>query len=472
MESLWQSLTLGRLSIAQWQRSSWLHRSTVGSLEPWRRSSFWMQRGETLGAMLIVVILGLAPFVENSLTAVLLFASGALWVLLTLSDTPGKGFTPIHLLVALYWGVNAIATGLSPVKAAAASGLIKFSLYLLLFLLAARVLRSPLLRNWVITAYLLLTQLVSAYGIRQHFFGAKALATWVDPTSGQAATTRVYSYLGNPNLLAAYLIPGVALSIAAFFVWRRLGPKCLAAFMFLTNSACLVLTYSRGGWIGMMLTLAMLAMCLLAWWSIKFNAFWRRWAIPVTLGAGTAFVVVAVVALEPLRSRVVSIFYGRGDSSNNFRLNVWASVIEMIKTRPVLGIGPGNQAFNAIYPLYQRPRFTALSAYSIFLETLVETGVIGFACFLWLLATVFGQGWRSLQQLRLEQNPQAYWLMSAIAILPGELGQGLFDTVFYRPEVNTLWWLAIGLIASFYSPQHSTQAESAAALNAFEQPLP
>ncbi len=468
MESLWQSLTLGRLSVAQWQRSSWLHRFTVGLLEPWRHSSVLMQHGETLGTILIVLVIGLAPFVENSLTAVLLLACGALWVLLTVSDTPGKGLTPIHLLIALYWGINAIATGLSPVKSAAASGLVKFSLYLLFFMLAARVLRSPRLRNWTITFYLLLTQLVSAYGIRQHFFGAKALATWVDPTSNQAATTRVYSYLGNPNLLAAYLIPGVAFSIAAFFVWRRLGPRCLAAFMFLTNSACLVLTYSRGGWIGMMLTLATMALCLLAWWSVQFTPFWRRWAIPLMLGAGTAFVVVAVVALEPLRSRVTTMFSGRSDSSNNFRLNVWASVIEMIKAHPILGIGPGNDAFNSVYPLYQRPRFTALSAYSIFLETLVETGIIGFSCFLWLLATVFGQAWRSLKQLRQDQNTQAYWLMGAIATLPGELGQGLFDTVFYRPEVNTLWWLAIGLIASFYSPRHQTLETPASNLRSIE----
>ncbi len=456
MESLWQTLTLGRISITQWQRSSWLHRLTVGLLEPWRRSSILMQHGETLGAVLISLVIGLACFVPNSLTGVLLFACGCAWFLLTVSDEKGHGMTPIHLVVALFWGINLIATGLSPVKAAAASGFVKFSLYLLIFLLGARVLRTARLRNWVITVYLLITQLISAYGIRQHFFGAKALATWVDPTSAQASTTRVYSYLGNPNLLAAYLIPGVAFSIAAFFAWKRLGPKALAAFMFLTNSACLVLTYSRGGWIGMLFTLATMALCLLAWWSIKFTPFWRRWAIPLVLGVGTAFVVVAVAALEPLRTRVTSIFVGRGDSSNNFRLNVWAAVMDMIKARPVLGIGPGNDAFNLIYPIYQRPRFTALSAYSIFLETLVEVGVVGFTGLLWLLAVVFGQAWQSLKQLRAAGDVQAYWLMGAIATLPGELGQGLFDTVFYRPEINTLWWLSVGIIASFYSPFQKT----------------
>ncbi len=468
MESLWQSLSLGRISITQWQRGSWLHRHTVGLVEPWRNSSLLMQHGETLGAILLCLVLGLACFVPNSLTGLLLFACGALWLLLTLSDKPGQGLTPIHLMVALFWGVMLVATGLSPVKMAAAAGLVKFSLYLLMFLLVARVLRSPPLRNWTITLYLLISQLVSVYGIRQYFFGAKALATWVDPTSEQASTTRVYSFLGNPNLLSAYLLPAVAFSIAAFFLWRQRGPRALAALMVLTNSACLVLTYSRGGWIGLLLTLATLALLLMVYWSVHWNAFWRRWAIPMVLGAGAVFVVAAVVALPPLRMRVMSMFVGREDSSNNFRFNVWAAVVEMIKDRPVLGIGPGNKAFNSIYPLYQRPRFTALSSYSIFLETLVETGFIGFACFLWFLVVTVSQGWRSLQSLRDRANPQIFWLIAALAIIPGELGQGLFDTVWYRPEVQTLWWLTVGLIASYYNPLNPDPSESLEALPSAE----
>jgi len=461
MDSLWQSISLARLSVAQWQRGSWLHRFTVGLLEPWRNSSLLNHYGEALGTLLISVVLGLAPFVNNTLIAVLLAACGGLWLLLTLSDRPGRGLTPVHLMVGLYWGCMLLATALSPVKTAAASGLVKASLYLALFLLSARVLRNARLRNWVIMVYLFVTQAVSVYGIRQHFFGADALATWVDPNSAQAQTTRVYSFLGNPNLLGAYLMPGIALSIAAFFIWKGIGPKALAGLMFLTNAACLVLTYSRGAWIGMLLMLATFSLLLLAWLSAWFTPFWRRWALPAVLGAGTAFVIVAVIALEPLRTRVTSMFVGREDSSNNFRLNVWAAVGEMIRDRPVLGIGPGNDAFNSIYPLYQRPRFTALSAYSIFLETIVEIGFVGFAVFIWMLAVILGQGWRSLKSLRDQGNPQAFWLMGAIATLPGELGQGLFDTVWYRPEIQTLWWLCVGLIASFYRPIRQGTTEPA-----------
>jgi len=189
---------------------------------------------------------------------------------------------------------------------------------------------------------------------------------------------------------------------------------------------------------------------LVQYWSIWFTPFWKRWALPVLLGGAAAFVVVAVLSVDALRTRVMSIFVGREDSSNNFRINVWTAVIDMIKDRPILGIGPGNDAFNMVYPLYQRPNYNALSAYSVFLEVTVEAGLIGLFTFLWLLLVTFTQGWNQLQRLRETQDIQGYWLMGALASMAGMLGHGLVDTVWYRPQISTLWWLCMALVASFY----------------------
>jgi putative inorganic carbon (HCO3(-)) transporter len=133
-------------------------------------------------------------------------------------------------------------------------------------------------------------------------------------------------------------------------------------------------------------------------------------------------------------------------------MNVWAAVVDMIRDRPVLGIGPGNEAFNKIYPLFQRPRFSALSAYSIFLEVTVEAGIFGLSCFLWLLLITLTIGWNGLRSMQQTANRQGFWLIGAIAALVGMLGHGLVDTVLYRPEINTLWWLMIATISSYYSP--------------------
>jgi putative inorganic carbon (hco3(-)) transporter len=471
MNAVWQQLTLSNLTLYQWHRASFLYR-LVGLLQAWRRGSWLMQWAFPMGALLISLVFVLAPFVSNDLIGVLLVACAGFWVLLTLSDEVGAGITPIHLLVLLYWGIATVATALSPVKMAALNGLVKLTLYLLLFALMARVLRSPRLRSWLITVYLHVALIVSAYGLRQWFFGAEALATWVDPESPLAKTTRVYSYLGNPNLLAGYLLPAIALSLAAVFAWRGILPKALALTMLVVNSTCLMLTFSRGGWIGFAIAVCTFSILLVFWWSVRLPVFWRTWSLPLLLGNLVGVLVLAMLFVEPVRDRILSMFVGREDSSNNFRINVWAAVIEMIRDRPIIGIGPGNSAFNKIYPLYMRPRFSALSAYSILLEVAVETGFLGLSCFLWLLLVTFNQGWMQLKRLRdaqvsqeeiqnpksssaaarsAIQNPKdSFWLMAAIAALLGMLGHGAVDTVLYRPEVNTLWWLMIALIASYY----------------------
>lgn len=460
MNSVWQQLTLVDLPLHRWWGSSYLG-SLVGLLHNWRHHSWLLQWSNQVGVVLISVLLVLAPFAPNALTGVLLVSCAGFWALLTLSDEPnGTNLTPIHLLVLLYWGIATVATALSPVKMAALIGWGKLTLYLVMFAFLARVVRSPRWRSWLVTVYLHVALVVSVYGLRQKLFGAEALATWVDPASPSANEVRVYSYLGNPNLLAAYLLPAIALSIAAIFAWRGWMPKALALTLTGVNSACLYYTGSRGGWIGLIALAFVLLVLLIYRWSDYLPGFWRRWALPIALGGLTGLLILAVLLVEPLRDRALSIFADRQDSSNNFRLNVWAAVLEMIRDRPILGIGPGNNAFNLIYPLYQRPQYTALGAYSIFLEIAVETGLIGLGCFLWLVLVILEQGWVQLQGLRTRQSREIFWLIAAIATLCGMLAHGVVDTVWYRPEVATLWWFMVALIASYYTPgQTARQAE-------------
>ena len=47
-----------------------------------------------------------------------------------------------------------------------------------------------------------------------------------------------------------------------------------------------------------------------------------------------------------------------------------------------MGIGVGNQNFREIYGLYMKTGFDALSAYNIYLETAVESGIFALLAFL------------------------------------------------------------------------------------------
>jgi putative inorganic carbon (HCO3(-)) transporter len=119
----------------------------------------------------------------------------------------------------------------------------------------------------------------------------------------------------------------------------------------------------------------------------------------------------------------------------------------MIQDRPWLGIGPGNDAFNLIYPLYQQPKFNALSAYSIPLELAVEGGIPG------LLAGI-GLLWSSLRcglaQLRTD-HALTLPALGAVAAIAGLSVQGLTDTIFFRPEVQITGWFCLATLAAIQS---------------------
>ncbi|MEM7556635.1 MAG: IctB family putative bicarbonate transporter [Cyanobacteria bacterium P01_A01_bin.84] len=461
MNLVWQLFTFSDISIREYLRTSYLHRFAVGLLSSWRQGSILIQWGDAIAAVLVSLVFGVAPFVSTKLIGLLLIACAAFWLLLTISDDKDAdgtvGVTPIHILVLMYWGIAAIATALSPVKKAALTDLITLSLYLLLFPLCARVLRSPRLRSWLITIYLLTALNVSIYGLRQKIFGATQLATWVDPTSPLSKTVRVYSYLGNPNLLAGYLLPAVVLSLVACFAWRTWQQKALAVTMFVVNVACLRFTDSRGGLIALAAAVIVLVFLLRYWYAQYLHPFWRLWLLPILIGAFATLIVGAFVFSEQFRLRVLSIFAGRADSSNNFRINVWNAVFKMIGDYPLFGIGPGHNSFNKVYPLYQLPNYNALSAYSIFLEIAVETGFIGLAGFLWLLVVTFSTGLRQLARLRKLHGTDGLWLIAAIATLAGMLAHNFVDTVWYRPQINTIWWLMMGLVASYYTPKRKIE---------------
>jgi putative inorganic carbon (hco3(-)) transporter len=86
---------------------------------------------------------------------------------------------------------------------------------------------------------------------------------------------------------------------------------------------------------------------------------------------------------------------------------------------------------------------------------------VGFTCFNWLILVTFSQGANQLNQLRQAQDRHGYWLMAAIATMIGLMAQGMVDTVWYRPQVNSLWWFAIAIVASFVGSAALTHPEAA-----------
>lgn len=453
----------------RWPVAMWWQYSLIGRLTDWVGSGFRVWGEASL------LVRGLDPLCLGAIALYYALASQAAtgplgWVLVGwvallglrgLTQTPA--LTGIHLSLGLVWLVATVATACSPVSYAAVDGWIKLTLYWLGFLLLHELLQKPQYRSWLVGILVLISLGMGVYGLRQYFYGAAELATWVDPESGLAGTTRIYSYLRNPNLYGGYLVPLIPLSLAAMGRWSAWGWKGLAGFATLVNLVCLMLTYSRGAWIGGLASVSVMLLLLTQWHLIHLPVRWRRWTIPALVTGGILALGLGLLTVEPLRLRVLSIFRGRGDTSNNFRINVWLGVLDLIQDFPLLGIGPGNGAFNRVYPLYQRGNFSALGAYSVPLELTVEMGFVGLVVFLWFLVALGGQAWHRWQELLKARDPEALWLAGGLAACAGIMAHGLVDTVWYRPQIQMLWWLAVALITSQLPAEAITQAHSSQA---------
>jgi putative inorganic carbon (HCO3(-)) transporter len=341
-------------------------------------------------------------------------------------------------------GLAVLATGFSPVPLAAFKGLLKLVSYLGVYALMRHLLAAA--PQWWdrIVAALLAGELVSAVmAIRQLYGDTTELARWADPNSVADGTIRVYGPLENPNLLAGYLIPILPLALVALLRWRTWPQRLFAAAALLLGSIALFLSYSRGGWLGMLAALGAVVLLLVLRQTRHWPTLWRRLFPLLLVAGGVAVLVVAVTQIEPLRIRVMSLLAGRQDSSNNFRINVWLAAIEMIQDRPWLGIGPGNSAFNLIYPLYQQPKFNALSAYSVPLELLVEGGIPNLLAGLGLLAAAIRAGWAQLKG----ESAWALPALAALAAIAGLCMQGITDTIFFRPEVQLSGWFCLATLS-------------------------
>ena len=403
-----------------------------------------LRRLEWLAAILLMVLLSGLPFLSRSGLALVMVACGLIWLLWSLCTPPARIETPSSWLLVIV-GVAILATGFSPVPIAAVKGLLKLLSYLGVYALALKLLRQqPAWWDRLVAGLLGGGLLSSVLALRQLYASTEDLATWADPNSISAGTIRIYGPLGNPNLLAGYLLPLLPLATVALIRWSGVGSRLFAAITLVLASTATTLTYSRGGWLGMVAALAVLLLLLLLRSTRRWPLFWRRLLPLAVLLAGAMLLAVAAVKLEPIRTRITSLLAGRGDSSNNFRINVWLAAIEMIQDRPWLGIGPGNNAFNSIYPLYQQPKFNALSAYSVPLEILVETGFPGLIASLGLLISSMGRGLESLSS----DAPMALAGLGCLAAMAGLLVQGITDTIFFRPEVQLIGWFCLATLAS------------------------
>ena len=403
--------------------------------------------GSLSAVILLFLILPAPQFVDDKGILALIVLSAFVLRLMAFLVTEKIAYKPcaVDIIVLAFLAMNIIATASSHYLEPSVKGLSKMAVYFCSYYLFVGVLqKSGRTRSLIILAALLTAAFaVSLYGVYQYKIHVAPLATWEDPTV-EDQTTRVYSTLKNPNLLAGYLVPvipfGFALAAAALCRsgWKRLY-ALPAFFLAAVIALCCVFTGSRGGYLGIGAGLGVLVIIgLTLIWSKKPKLR------PLIILFAVVLPILLFFALHFFPSyehRLHSIFAGREHSSNSYRLNVYTASLKMFRDSWWLGVGPGNNTFKLAYGLYMRSGFDALGTYCVPLEVAVETGIAGLSVFAWL---VFAALSRAHLNFWVHKPAVDRWIVAASAAgLVGMMVHGLFDTVFYRPQVQFIFWLLL-----------------------------
>ena len=237
-------------------------------------------------------------------------------------------------------------------------GLATYCGYGVLFFLSVQVLSDEGRVRSMARAICVSGLLVSLYGVMQ--------ATGHDPTSWASLPFdkgMAFSTLGNPDLLGGYIIFPLVINIAMALSEVRTSWKLFHWIATFFMSACWVLTFVRGSWVGGVLGLGFLAVVFLR----------QRRSLHVLdkvfLGlTGSAVVAVAVattrsgVGVTNVLSRALSAA-AFSEGSAGSRLQIWGSALQAILHRPLFGWGP--DTFRFAFGPYRTVEYVAISGFGV-----------------------------------------------------------------------------------------------------------
>jgi putative inorganic carbon (hco3(-)) transporter len=194
--------------------------------------------------------------------------------------------------------------------------------------------------------------------------------------------------------------------------------------------AALVMTHTRGAWIGFAAGAALILGC---------RQKRLLLALPVVA------VAVFLAAPEAVRVRIRSIIDPQ-DVTARERLYMWGSGVQIVRDHPWTGVGING--VKSVYQAYKHPnavRDQRAHLHSNLFQIAAERGLIGVACWLWIWVAFYGQAW-TIFRVRGPDTPRASALVvGSLASITGFHVAGLFEFTFGDSEVIMLVYFLMAL---------------------------
>ncbi|MDD4504227.1 MAG: O-antigen ligase family protein, partial [Clostridiaceae bacterium] len=240
--------------------------------------------------------------------------------------------------------------------------LLIYAAYIIFYFILVNTIKTKQQLYALVVLLVLSTTVTSLYGLYQLKTVGATSEAWVDTTLFEDIKARVGSTFENPNVLGEYLVMIIPVAIA--MLWGQKGwiSKLVTSGLTVIMLICLVYTYSRGAYIGLMLAFALFAVL-----------------------RDRRFIILGVIGLLMLPfvlpTSVINRFTSIGnlsDTSSFYRISVWLGSLKIVKDYWPSGIGLGLEPFKLIYPKYSLNAAYAHHSHNIYIQLLIETGIAGF----------------------------------------------------------------------------------------------
>ena len=282
--------------------------------------------------------------------------------------------------------------------------------------------------NLVIT-FIISGFLVSCIGIYQNFFMETTDTSWIDEDMFEEIGTRVYSTLENPNVLGQYLVLLTPLAFGMMWSVKENSSKLILLVITVAMGACLIITWSRAAWVGIVLAIGFFLL-------MKD----RRWSALCIL----ALIILPFVLPESIMSRLMSIGNVK-DSSTAYRVSVWIASLRIASDYWLSGIGLGTGAFERVYQHYAlNGAGFALHSHNFYIELVVEMGILGLIIFLMIIFASY-KGIVSIKEKNTVNKNISLAIGGALA---GYLFQGVAENLWYNYRMVLIFWIYIAILQS------------------------
>jgi len=283
--------------------------------------------------------------------------------------------------------------------------------------------------------------------------------------SGGSRDLRMFSIMPDSQSFAYLSAFGLGLGTAATYaVGKRLGSWLWSGIRF--AGLAIMLSGTRAVWVGMVVPF--FAICL---------ALMRDFLKPMAKKFFWAFLIILVLffispvfnkGLQYLRfgpkfqenfmDRAKSI-YNINETSNAGRIEIWKSSLRYAVSHP-WGAGLKNFIVSQSAEVENPAQYQDLarkhnqrynlpqgyvSAHSLYLQVLVETGLLGLLSFVWFWFVVLNGYRRFLKLHRHDNNFWIFYLFQCSLVFIWILASGFFDITLFNDKVLILFFLSLGL---------------------------